>query len=109
MRSRCGFEQASNLVGRQNARQLAQIIGAGQLVGEVDTAKCDGKEEAQRRGLRIHLRWLGAIGNLFGLEAADVIAGRRVRRAAEELGKCLDVADTIVLRLVAEIAVRHVG
>ena len=42
------------------------------------------------------------------LEAADVIAGRRIRRAAQELGKSLDVADIIVLRLVAEVAVRHV-
>ena len=53
-------------------------------------------------------RRLCALTDLLRLEASHVITGRRIRRAAKELGKALNVADIIVLRLVAEVAVRHV-
>jgi hypothetical protein len=58
--------------------------------------------------LRIHLCRPRALRDLLGLEAADVVAGRRIRRAAQELGKGLDVSDIIVLGLGAEVAVRHI-
>ena len=45
---------------------------------------------------------------VLGLEAADVVASRAIRRAAEKLGKGLDVPDIIVLGLGAEGAVRHI-
>ena len=48
------------------------------------------------------------ISDLLGLEASDVVAARRIRRAPEELGKGLDVPDVIVLGLGAEVAVRHI-
>jgi hypothetical protein len=51
---------------------------------------------------------LRALRDLLGLEAADVVAGRGIRRAAEKLGKALDVPDIIVPRLGAEVAVRHI-
>ena len=77
-------------------------------MGQVGATARDAKEEAQCGCLRIHLRWLRALRDLLGLEAADVVAARRVRRAAEELGKGLDVPDIIVLGLGAEVAVRHI-
>jgi len=77
-------------------------------MGEVGAAERDGEEEAQRRGLRIHLRWLCAPFDLRKLEAADVVAGRGIGRAAEKSGKRLDMPDIVVLRLVAEAPDRHV-
>src|SRR5438128_1785690 len=77
-------------------------------MGEVGAAKRDGEEEAQRRGLGIHLRWLRALLDLRKLKAADVVAGRSVGRAAEKSGKGLDLPDIVALRLVAEGPDRHV-
>jgi hypothetical protein len=45
--------------------------------------------------------------DLRELEAADVVAGRSVGRAAEKPGKRLDMPDIIVLRLLAEASHRH--
>ena len=72
------------------------------LGGKVGAAQCDSEEEAQRRRLRIHLRRLCALLDLGKLEAANVVAGRGVGRAAEKPGKGLDMPDIVVLRLVAE-------
>ena len=105
--TRRGLEQAGDLI-RGHLWQLAWIVRAGQLMGEVGAAERDGEEEAQRRGLRIHLRWLRTPFDLRKLEAADVVAGRGIGRAAEESGKGLDVPDVVVLRLVAEAPDRHV-
>ena len=76
-------------------------VRARKLVGKVGAAQCDSEEEAQRRRLRIHLRRLCALLDLGKLEAANVVAGRGVGRAAET-GKGLDMPDIVVLRLVAE-------
>ena len=80
----------------------------GNLMGEVGATARDAEEEAQRGRLRVHLRRLRALRNLLGLEPADVVASRRIRRAAEKPGKGLDVPDIIVLGLGAEVAVRHI-
>src|SRR5450631_3657604 len=56
----------------------------------------------QRRGLRVHLRRLGALLDLRKLEAADVVAGRGIGGAAEKSGKGLNMPDIIVPRLLAE-------
>ena len=77
-------------------------------MSEVGATERDGEEEAQRRGLRIHLRRLRAPFDLRKLEAADVVAGRRIGRAAEKSGKSLNMPDIVVLRLVAEAPDRHV-
>jgi len=71
-------------------------------MGEVGAAERDGEKEAQRRGLCIHLRGLRALLDLCELEAADVVAGRSVGRAAEKSGKGLNMPDIVVPRLVAE-------
>jgi hypothetical protein len=44
----------------------------------------------------------------MNLVAAKVLAGGRLRRAAQKLGKLLDVTDIIVLRLLGEFADAHV-
>jgi len=77
-------------------------------MGKISTAKRDGEEEAQRRGLRIHLRWLRTLLDLRKLEAADVIAARGIGRAAEKSSKGLDLPDVLVLGLVAEAPDRHI-
>jgi hypothetical protein len=77
-------------------------------MGEIDATARDAEQEAQRRRLCVHLRRLRALRNLLGLEAPDVVAGRRIRCAAEEFGKGLDMPDIIVPRLGAEVAVHHV-
>jgi hypothetical protein len=46
--------------------------------------------------------------DLRKLEAADVVAGRRVGQATEKSGKRLDMPDIVVLRLLAEAPDRHV-
>ena len=103
-----GLKQPGDLIRGEHPRQLARIVRARQLMGEVGTAERDGQEEAQRRRLRIHLRWLRALLDLRELEAADVVAGRGVGRAAEKSGKRLDMPDIVVLRLGAEGADGHV-
>ena len=103
-----GLDQPGDLLRSKHPRQLARIVRAGQLMGEVSAAERDGEEEAQRRGLRIHLRWLRTLLDLRKLEAADVLAARGIGRAAEKSGKGLDLPDILVLRLVAEAADRHV-
>ena len=71
-------------------------------MGEIDAAERDGEEEAQRRGLCIHLRWLRTLLDLCELEAADVVAARSIGGAAEKSGKGLDMPDIVLLCLVAE-------
>jgi hypothetical protein len=68
----------------------------------------DREEEAQRDRRAVHARWLRSGCCLVNLIAAQVLAGCRIGRAAQELGKVLDVADIIMLRLLAELADRHV-
>jgi len=46
--------------------------------------------------LRIHLRWLRPLLDLRKLEAADVVAGRGIGRAAKKSGKGLDVPDILI-------------
>ena len=102
------LEQPGDLIGREHPWQLARIVRARKLVGKVGAAQCDSEEEAQRRRLRIHLRRLCALLDLGKLEAANVVAGRGVGRAAEKPGKGLDMPDIVVLRLVAEAPHGHV-
>src|SRR5215471_19404355 len=103
-----GLDQPGDLIQSKEKRQLARIVCAGQLMGEVGAAERDGEEEAQRRGLPIHLRRLRALLDLDKLEAADVVAGRSGGRAAEKASKGLNIPDIVALRLVAEGSDRHV-
>ena len=103
-----GLDQLRHLIRREHTRQLPRIVRAGQLMGEVRTAERDGEEKAQRRGLRIHLRRLRALFDLRELEPADVVAGRRIGRAAEKSRKGLNMPDIVVPRLVAESPDGHV-
>ena len=82
-----GVDQSGDLICSKDPRQLARIVRARQLMGKVGAAERDGEEEAQRRGLHIHLRWLRTLIDLRKLEAADVVARRGVGRAAEKLAK----------------------
>jgi len=77
-------------------------------MGEVSPAERDDEEKPQRRGLRVHLRRLRTLLDLRKLEAAEVVAGRGVGRAADKSGKNLDMPDIVALRLVAEGPDRHV-
>ena len=77
-------------------------------MGEVGSAERDGEKEAQRRGLRIHLRWLRTTLDLRKLETADVVAGCSVGRAPEKAGKSLNMPDIVVPRLLAEGSDGHV-
>jgi len=104
-----GLDQPSDLLRRSKyPRQLARIVRARQLMGEVSAAERDGEEEAQRRGLRVHLRGLRALLDLCELKAADVVAARGIGGAAEKSGKGLDLPDILVLGLVAKAPDRHV-
>src|SRR5208337_5115099 len=103
-----GLEQPGDIIRSKHPRQLPRIVRAGQLMGEIGAAERDGEEEAQRRRLAVHLRWLCALLDLCELEAANVVAGRSVGRAAEKTGKGLDLPDILALRLVAEGPDRHV-
>jgi hypothetical protein len=82
-----------------HARKLGREIGA---------AERDREEEAQCDGRVVHARCLHAALGLVNLIAAQVLGSGRIRRAAQELGKSLDLAKIIVLRLLAELADRHV-
>src|SRR6516162_11705320 len=103
-----GLDQPGDLLPSEHPWQLPRIVRAGQLMGEVGAAERDGEEKAQRRGLRIHLRWLRTLLDLCELEAADVVAGRGIGGAAEKSGKGLDMPDIVVLCLLAKAADRHV-
>src|SRR5215475_3576052 len=98
-----GLDQLGDLLASKNPRQLPRVVRAGQLMGEVGAPKRDGEKEAQRRGLRIHLRWLRTLLDLCELEAADVVAARGIGGAAEKSGKGLDMPDIVVLCLVAKV------
>jgi hypothetical protein len=106
--ARRGLDQPGDLLRRKHSRQLARIVRAGQLMGEVSAAKRDGEEEAQRRGLRVHLRGLRTLLDLCELKAADVVAARGIGGASEKSGKGRDLPDILVLGLVAKAADRHV-
>ena len=66
------------------------------------------EKEAQRRGLRVHLRGLRTLLDLCELKAANVVAARGIGGAAEKSGKGLDLPDILVLGLVAKAPARHV-
>src|ERR1700758_4934341 len=103
-----GLDQAGDLLPSKNPRQLPRVVRAGQLMGEVGAPERDGEEEAQCRGLRIHLWWLGTLLDLCELEAADIVAVRGIGGAAEKSGKGLDMPDIVVLCLVAKAPDGHV-
>ena len=105
---RPGPDQPGDLVRSKHPRQLAWIVRARQLMGEISAAERDGEEETQRRSLRIHLRGLRALLDLRKLKAADVVTARCIRRPAEKSGKGLDLPDVLALGLVAEAPDRHV-
>jgi hypothetical protein len=77
-------------------------------MGEVGASKRDGEKETQCRGLGVHLRRLCAGGDLIGLEAPQIVARNRLRLTAEKVRQRLDMADIVILRLVTEVAIRHV-
>ena len=54
-----------HILRRENARQLPGVMGASELVREIGTAKRDGEEEPQRRGLAVHIGRLGAVRDLL--------------------------------------------
>ena len=81
---------------------------ARELRREVGAAERDCEKEAQRHRRTVHARRLHSGCGLVNLIAAQVLARCRIGRAAQELGKALDVADIIMLRLLAELADRHV-
>ncbi len=103
-----GLDQPSDLLRSKYPRQLARIVRARQLMGEVSAAERDAEEEAQRRGLRVHLRRLRTLLDLCELKAADVVAARGIGGATEKSGKGLDLPDILVLGLVAKAPDRHV-
>jgi hypothetical protein len=51
---------------------------------------------------------LRSASDLVGLKLSHVVGRGRIRRAIKKLRQSLDLADVIVLGLVAEVAVRHV-
>src|SRR5204862_291701 len=87
----CGLNQPGDLLASKNPRQLPRIVRAGQLMGEVGAPERDGEEEAQRRGLRIHFRWLRTLLDLCELQAADIVAVRSIGGPAEKSGEGLDM------------------
>ena len=107
-RTGCGLDQACNVVGHENARQLPRIIDARELLREIGAPERDGNEKTQRHGRGVHARWLHAAFDLMHLIAAQIFSRRRLQRTTEELGKVGDVADIVGLRLLAEPAHRHV-
>ena len=74
----------SHLLGREHARQLARVVHAGEMAGELGAVQRDPEEEAQRRGRAVQRRRLRAALGQMHLEAAQVLGRRRVGRAAEE-------------------------
>jgi hypothetical protein len=78
---------------------------ARELRREAGAAERDREEKAQRNRRAVHARRLRSGCGLVNLIAEQVLAGCRIGRAAQELGKVLDVADIIMLRLLAELAV----
>jgi hypothetical protein len=58
--------------------------------------------------LGVHLGRLGAVLGLLELKPPQIVACCSGGRAAEELGKDLDMADIVVLRLLAKLPDSHV-
>src|SRR6202023_1991149 len=67
-----------------------------------------GEEETQRRNRAIDARRTHAGLRLMQLEKAKILRRGRIRRAAEKSCKCPDVPDIVVVRLLDEVAHRHV-
>ena len=97
-----GLEQAHDIFRREDTRQLPRIVRARQLVDQIGPAERDGEEKAQGRRLAVHLGRLRTPFGLMQLEAPEIIGGRGVGRASEEQGQRLDMADIVVLGLIAE-------
>src|SRR6202008_5116575 len=72
-------------------------LGALEPQGEEETQRCNRAIERTHAGLR-----------LIQLEKAKILRRGRIRRAAEKGCKCPDVPDIVVVRLLDEVAHRHV-
>src|SRR5262245_55090091 len=101
-------EKTAHLLRREHTRQLAWVVYAGQMAGELGAVQRGREEEAQRRRRAVERRRQHATLGQMHLVAAHVVGRCRVGRAAEEGCESLDVPDIIVARLVAELAHGHV-
>ena len=53
----CRFQKTAHLLGREHARQLARVVHAGKMQGELRTAERHGEQEAQGRRRLVDRRW----------------------------------------------------
>jgi hypothetical protein len=92
-----GLQQARDLLGAEDDRQLAGLVDEGQMPGRRGPIERHAEKEPQRRD-RIVDRWRADVGRVqVQLEKTQVFG--RGRRSAKEARQGLDRADLIALRL----------
>src|SRR6516225_8815772 len=73
-----GLDQPGDLLAGKHPRQLARVVRAGQLMGEVGAAERNGEEEAQCRDLGIDRRWRRTLLDLSRYTHRVAISNRRL-------------------------------
>ena len=98
------LQEARDLLGAQDDRQLARLMHDRQMPGRVGAIERHGEEEPQRRDGGVDERRAGAGLGQMQLETAQVLVGRRVRRPADEPCQVYNGANVVMLGLRREMA-----
>ena len=102
------LQQPCDLLQAQDHRDLAWLPHEREVPCHLGAVERHGEEETQRRNRAIDARRTHAGLRLMQLEKAKILRRGRIRRAAEKGCKCPDVPDIVVVRLLNEVAHRHV-
>jgi hypothetical protein len=101
-------EQATNALAQRLAKSPVRLPHEREVPCHLGAVERHGEEETQRRNRAIDARRTHAGLRLMQLEKAKILRRGRIRRAAEKGCKCPDVPDIVVVRLLDEVAHRHV-
>jgi Isochorismatase family len=93
--------------GAENDGQAARFAHRHDRVGKIAALQRDLEEEPQGSGADVDGRHRRSDRRQPQLIAMDILGGGLVGRPAQEIGKPIDVADIVELRLGAEPADRH--
>jgi hypothetical protein len=98
-RARRCFEQSSNFLGAQHARQPARIMHARELRREVGAAERDSEKEAQHDGRTVHARRLHSGGGAARAYCSNASSMVRVKSLSGLVATGRDVLSFIALMI----------
>ena len=102
------MEKARDFVLVQHDRRLARLLHGRQTADEIGPFERDLEEEPQRGNGGVYGRRADLLLRRMQLKAAQVLAGGRLRRPAEESREGLDMPNVVLPGRFTEAARRHV-